>query len=84
MAEARPPASRRMNRNTLWLIGVAVAAVIVAALMLNSRATIQTGAQVYRSETTNTPTGMASAEAGGASGGARQGETVVGPRPSGG
>ena len=49
----------RPNHNVIWLIGLAIAAVVVVALMLQSRASVRSGAQVYTSSSANTPTGTA-------------------------
>jgi hypothetical protein len=49
----------RPNRNQLWLIGVAAAAVIIAVLAMNSTPHGQVGSQVYRSSADSAPAGQA-------------------------
>ncbi len=42
---AAPTAPSRPNRNAVWLICLAIAAILVLVLALNSKSTIQSGAQ---------------------------------------
>jgi hypothetical protein len=70
MAEPTSTGAGRPNRNKIWMIGVALAAVVVAALALQSRGGDgRSGAQVYSSSSQNTPAAQASSAGGAAPGG---------------